>query len=181
VRKHPREMDRRLLTFWAAASLTAAPAGAQETAPQVPVAQPQGSVRPGDDQLSCEQLAAESMSLQAEMESMTREITEAAAGQMRAARSAQGMGAASGLTSMIPVIGPLLGTATSMAARAQIQGQQNRMLEMSERMLTRGTEIGQRINRVEILRSARCGTGHVQSTPRQPQPEVPPAAQEPRP
>lgn len=165
-------MDKNLATLIAAAILAAAPAAAQESAGAPPEQRAQSSVRPGDDQLTCEQLAAESASLQGELDSMTREIGEAAAAQMRSARAAQATGMASSLTSMIPIVGPLIGSATSMAARAQMQGQQNRMMEMSERMMTRGTEIGQRMNRVEILRSARCGTG--QGAPVQPQPEQAP-------
>lgn len=133
------------------------PAKAQEA----PV--PASAVRTGDDALTCEQLASESTALQGELEGMTREITQAASGQIRAARAAQAASTASSLASSlaggIPFIGGLIGSVGSRIATAGVEAQQDKMLELSERMLTRGTEIGSRLQRVEILRSARCGTG----------------------
>ena len=142
-------MENRLIALLAAAALAAAPASAQETAPQ-------SSIRPGDDQLSCEQLTAESEALQMELEGMSREINSAAAEQMRAAQAAQAGQMASSMASMIPVIGPLISRGAGMAAQAQMSGQVERMMAMSERMMTRGGDISRRLNRVEILRNARC-------------------------
>lgn len=133
------------------------PAKAQEA--QAPAA----AMRSGDGALTCEQLAAESTALQSELEGMTREITQAATGQIRAARAAQAASTATSLASSlaggIPIIGGLIGSVASRAATAGVEAQQDRMLELTERMMTRGTEIGSRLQRVEILRAARCGTG----------------------
>jgi hypothetical protein len=120
-------------------------------------------VRPGDDALSCQQLTAESTALQGELNQMTQEITSAATGQIRAARAAQAASTASsiasGLASNIPIIGGLIGSIGSRVATAGVEAQQDKMLELAERMSVRGGEIGARLQRVEILRSARCGTG----------------------
>ena len=155
------------------------PAAAHQAAP----AAPQGAARAGDDSLTCEQLSAESTSLQGEMDAMVVELNGAVAGQMRAARQSQAASTAtsiaSGLASQIPIIGGLISTVASRAATAPVEAQQDRMLELSERMMTRGTEIGQRMQRVEILRSARCGTGQGFAAPAAPAPAQPEPAVEP--
>jgi hypothetical protein len=122
---------------------------------------PVAAARPGDDALTCAQLTAESTSLQAEMEKMTREITQAASGQIRAARAAQAASTASSVVSSIagniPIIGGLIGSIGSRAATAGVEAEQDKLLELSERMMTRGTEVGYRLQHLETLRAARCG------------------------
>lgn len=156
----------------AAAFLAGAVQGQAQTPP------PSSSVRPGDDQLSCAQLAAESVQLQAELDGMSTEIAAAAQQQIQAARSAQAASTASSLASSIPIIGGIIGQVGSMAAGAAVNAQQDRMLSLSERMIVRGTEIGQRMSRVEILRSARCGTGAGTPPPAQPQTAEPAAGRD---
>lgn len=130
---------------------------------------PVSATRAGDDALTCEQLTAESTALQGELDGMTREITQAAAGQIRAARAAQAASTATSIASSIagsiPIIGGLLGSVGSRVATAGLEAQQDKMLELSERMMTRGMEVTSRLQRVETLRSARCGTGQVQAEP----------------
>jgi hypothetical protein len=131
------------------------PAKAAQDAPA-----PVSAAKPGDDAFTCEQLTAESTALQGEMEAMTREITQAASGQIRAARAAQAASTASSLVSgiagNIPIIGGLIGSIGSRVATAGVEAQQDKLLELSERMMTRGTEVGSRLQRVETLRAARC-------------------------
>jgi hypothetical protein len=121
---------------------------------------PVAAARPGDETLSCAQLAAESTALQGEMAAMSREITEAASGQIRAARAAQAASTASslvsGIAANIPIIGGLIGSIGSRAASAGVEARQDKLLELSERMMTRGTEVGARLQQVETLRAARC-------------------------
>lgn len=155
-------MIKTLLTLAGAAILAfglvtgAPPARAQEAAEA-------SAVRAGDDALTCAQLGTEAAALQAEMDGMTGEIQTAAAAQIRAARAAQGAATASSvassLASQIPFIGGLIGSVAARAVTSGVEAQQDRMLELSERMLTRAPAIGARLQRVEILRSARCGTG----------------------
>lgn len=172
-------MEKRFVTLIAAAALVAAPAFAQETGGHRADAQPgpRSSIRPGDDQLSCEQLTAEAESLQMELETMSAEINSAASEQMRSAQAAQAGMMASSMASMIPIIGPLIGRGAGMAAQAQIGRQTQQMMAMSERMMTRGGEISRRINRVEILRNARCrnAAGLMMPTQAQAQAEAPAA------
>jgi hypothetical protein len=121
---------------------------------------PVSASQTGDDALTCEQLSAESTKLQSEMEAMTREITQAASGQIRAARAAQAASTASsivsGIAGNIPIIGGLIGSLGSRVATAGVEAQQDKLLELSERMMTRGTEVSLRLQRVETLRAARC-------------------------
>jgi hypothetical protein len=135
------------------------PAKAQEA----PIAGSAAAAPTGDDALSCEQLTAEATALHAELEGMTREISQAASSQIRAARSAQAASTASSIVSSlagnIPIIGGLIGSVGARVATAGVEAQQDKLLELSERMMTRGSEVGSRLQRVESLRAARCGTG----------------------
>jgi hypothetical protein len=151
---------------------------AQAQAQDPAQARPQSSIRPGDDQLSCEQLTAEAETLQMEFEGMSREITTAAAEQMRAAQAAQAGQMASSMASMIPIIGPLIGRGTQMAGQAQMARQTEQMMAMSERMMTRGGEVARRLNRVEILRNARCRNAAGLMMPTQAQAEASVAPQQ---
>ena len=139
--------------------LSTPPAKAQDAPAQAQA--PASSARAGDDALTCEQLAAESTALQGEMEAMTREITQAASGQIRAARAAQAASTASSIVSSvagnIPIIGGLIGSIASQAATAGMSAQQDKIMELSERMMTRGAEVGYRLQHVEALRGQRCG------------------------
>jgi hypothetical protein len=83
---------------------------------------------------------------------------------------------ASSMASMIPIIGPLIGRGTQMAGQAQMARQTEQMMAMSERMMTRGGEVARRLNRVEILRNARCRNAAGLMMPTQAQAEAPVAA-----
>lgn len=153
-----------IASLFAAAALLAAPvpAFAQAAGATEPPADASGE-RPGDDQLTCTQLDAEQTRMTAEMMTMSREIQAASAERMRSARqaqsAAQGAAIASGLASAIPLVGGIVGSVVGQAARARAMaaatGGQDRMMDLSERMMTRSAEISPRINRIEMLRDAR--------------------------
>jgi hypothetical protein len=123
------------------------------------------AVQAGGEALSCAQLNAESAALRGELVAMTSQITKAAAGQMRAARAAQAASTASSIVSSlagsIPIVGGLIGSVVSQVASAGVEAQQDEMVELSEQMMSRGTEVTSRLQRIETLRAGRCPAGQV--------------------
>jgi hypothetical protein len=147
-----------LLLLLVPAALAAAPAAAQ-------VAEGQGAMRAGDEQLSCEQLAAEATALQAETDAMIRDIERANAQQTASVRGAQALGTAAGLAGMVPGYGGMAGQVAGLAARGLVNGQQQQSVNRFESLGNRGLAIAERRGQVESLRSARCGTGQGQPQP----------------
>jgi hypothetical protein len=132
------------------------------SAPPAKAAQP-GAARPGDDQLTCAQLEAESAALQGELDGLMREVNEASNAQLRAVQAAQVAAAATGLAGQIPFIGGIVGQVSSLATSAAVASQQDRLLDLATRIGTRSNEIGPRLQQVATMQMERCSGGEAQA------------------
>jgi outer membrane murein-binding lipoprotein Lpp len=105
---------------------------------------------------TCEQLRAEADRLQAQIDGLINESQDARLASMRARREARAQERATGLASMVPIIGGYIADALNMATEARQQRLDERSDQLGDQLASDAPQLGRSLADLELAYEMRC-------------------------